>query len=345
MTTRTPFLSAALAVVIASLLLVSKPADAQSEDSTVRVQVDVDKTLHEISPNVYGHFLEHIYHSANGGLWGELVWNRSFELSNGGTGDWSVDDGEVVQSSLITDVHFLFGDPTWQDYEITLQARKVRGSEGFMIMFRATDDQNFYWLNLGGWSNSRHAIEKEFDNRRRAIGPDKDGSIEEDRWYDIRVRVEGDHFQCWLDGEQVIDMHDERDPLLAGGVGLATWGTHSRYRNIKVTSLDGSTELFSGAPEVPEKKEQIDFWTHVGEGSAHRVEDALNNRYSVELKSDGRQAGLLQENYKFEPQSYHGSLAMKATQDPIPDGVKVELLDGERVLGQAILDAPTAGWS
>lgn len=32
-----------------------------------------------IDERIYGHFLEHIFHSVNGGLWGEMVWDRSFE--------------------------------------------------------------------------------------------------------------------------------------------------------------------------------------------------------------------------------------------------------------------------
>jgi alpha-N-arabinofuranosidase len=82
--------------------------------------VDTDSPAHQVSPNVYGHFLEHIYHSVNGGLWGDLVWNRSFELSNSGMGEWSIENDEIVQSTLITDVNFVFGDPTWQDYDVTL---------------------------------------------------------------------------------------------------------------------------------------------------------------------------------------------------------------------------------
>ncbi len=31
-------------------------------------------------------------------------WNRSFELSNTGIIDWSIRNGEIIQSSLITDV-------------------------------------------------------------------------------------------------------------------------------------------------------------------------------------------------------------------------------------------------
>jgi hypothetical protein len=38
------------------------------------------------------------------------------------------------------------------------QARKLSGSEGFLIVF-GRKDRDRYWWNLGGWGNSQHAIE------------------------------------------------------------------------------------------------------------------------------------------------------------------------------------------
>lgn len=333
-----------LAVLIFAALSVSSglPALGQTEGADVRLTVDVDNPTHQVHPFVYGQFLEHIYHSANGGLWGELVWNRSFELSNSGIGDWSIEDGELIQSALITDVNIVFGDPSWQDYEITLQGLKESGAEGFMVLFRAQDSDEFYWLNLGGWGNTRHAIEKERNGSRGAIGPDRDGRIESDRWYDIRIRCEGNRIQCWLDGEQIIDMRDANNPFLSGMVGLGTWGTQARYRNLEVKSLDGSEVLYSSLPDLPEQEFEIDFWTHFGEGGAQRVGDALNNEYSVELTGDGSPTGIEQADFRFKPQPYHGAVWMKGS---LPAGIQVSLVDGDQVLGEAKLGPPSAGWA
>jgi alpha-N-arabinofuranosidase len=145
-----------------------------------------------------------------------------------------------------------------------------------------------------------------------------------------------------LNGEKVIDMRDTDNPYLAGMSGLGTWGTHSRYRNIKITSLDGSEELFSGLPKVPTKDAKVDFWEPFGPSKARRVKDALNNEYSVELTSDGRPTGIEQRNFRFKKQRYEGSLGMKGT---ISAGVKLELRDGDQVLGDAVLGPPTSDWA
>lgn len=131
--------------------------------------VNTATVLNSIDEKVYGHFFEHIYHSANGGLWGDLVWNRSFEMTGSGGGIWTIEGSDLVQSSLATDVHMEFGDPAWTDYELTLQAQKDSGNEAFLILFRAVDSDNFYWFNIGGWGNTEHAIQKEVNGSRSTV--------------------------------------------------------------------------------------------------------------------------------------------------------------------------------
>src|SRR5690606_35991368 len=84
------------------------------------------------------------------------------------------------------------------------------------------------------------------------------------------------------------------------------------------------------------------FWAHFGSGTARRVSDALNNDYSVELTSDGSPTGIQQANFRFTRQAYKGSVWMKGS---MPAGVTIELLDGEKVLGSAMLGSPTFGWA
>ena len=316
------------------------------QESSQPFFVDTTNIVNTIDEKVYGHFLEHIYHSANGGLWGEMVWNRSFELSGSGGGIWSIDGSDLVQSSLATDVHMEFGDTGWGDYEMTLEARKDGGNEAFLILFRAPDSDNFYWCNIGGWGNTQHAIEKEVNGTRSTVSSTVSGSITTGQWYDIRVRCEGNHIQVWLDEgsnpSPIIDFTDTNSPHLTGMVGLGTWETQARYRNIQVTEIPGSTVLFSGLPTLPASSFGADFWTVFGTGNASIVADALNDDLGVQIIGDGSATGLQQDDFKFTQQAYHGSVWMKGT---LPAGVKVEFLDGTTVLGQSTLSAPTASWA
>src|SRR5580704_8571787 len=86
----------------------------------VRLQVDATQVVKEIDPKIYGQFLEHIYHSVNGGLWGDVVWNRSFEerLS---PDDWRTRGGVLLAPAVSHESSheslFMIGSEAWADYD------------------------------------------------------------------------------------------------------------------------------------------------------------------------------------------------------------------------------------
>ena len=107
-------------------------------------------------------------------------------------GAWNAKEGALQQTGGGTDRRALAGDAAWRDYTLTLKARKLGGAEGFLILFHVQDDNNWLWWNVGGWGNSRHAIERCSDGGKSTLGPDVSGSVETARWYDLRIRTEGD---------------------------------------------------------------------------------------------------------------------------------------------------------
>jgi alpha-L-arabinofuranosidase len=119
------------------------------------------------------------------------------------------------------------GDPAWTDYTITLQARKLGGAEGFLIMFRVRDDDNWYWWNIGGWGNTRHAVERSIGGSKMLACPQVAGSVETGRWYDIRIEVQGARIRCYLDGQLIHDFEDAPMPAL-----YATASRRERTREV-----------------------------------------------------------------------------------------------------------------
>lgn len=319
-------------------------AEQKSEIAEVLLSIDPDKVLGRIDEKIYGHFLEHIYHSVNGGLWGEMIWNRSFEeLPGGNAGHWSIEGNEIMQSNISENIRLVFGNPQWRDYEYTLEAKKKRGSEGFLIMFRVAEADQFYWYNLGGWNNQRHALEKGVKGARwSVVGPGVEGKIETDSWYRIRVRCEGRRIQIWLDDEQVLDFTDEQGPHLAGAVGLGTWNTAAMYRNIRIKSLQGGT-LFEGLPEPMQPTITAKYWDSYGQGDFQLVRDEpLNCELAQKVVSEGDEAGMEQTNLCVRRgQTYRGSLWARGR---APQGMVVRLRDGEAILDETKLTAPSSQW-
>jgi alpha-L-arabinofuranosidase len=129
-------------------------------------------------------------------------------------GAWQATEGVYRQTELAQDCRTVAGDPAWTDYTITLQARKLGGAEGFLIMFRVRDDDNWYWWNIGGWGNMRHAVERSIGGSKLLACPQVPGSVETGRWYDIRIEVQGARIRCYLDGQLIHDFEDAPMPAL-----------------------------------------------------------------------------------------------------------------------------------
>jgi alpha-L-arabinofuranosidase len=135
------------------------------------------------------------------------------------SGQWSVSQGVYVQSAdgqpAISRLATVIDQP---NYELTLRARKTGGQEGFLIGFGATAADSYYWWNIGGWGNSQHAVEKTSEGTKGLVGTPAPGTIEMNRWYDIKIKVAGPQIKCYLDG---VLIHQMRGVDNAGKPGLA----------------------------------------------------------------------------------------------------------------------------
>lgn len=116
-------------------------------------------------------------------------------------GDWDISQSIIRQTSTATDTALLFGNPEWHDYDFHLEARKVSGNEGFLIYFATADVASPSRWNIGGWSNTRHALQS-----AGIPASSKPGKIETGRWYKIHIRIRGNSVTASIDGKV---MHQE----------------------------------------------------------------------------------------------------------------------------------------
>ena len=113
-------------------------------------------------------------------------------------GKWEVVDGALRQTSNEENVRAIVGDPNWSDYTLTLKARKLSGNEGFLVLFGLPSDDTKSWWNLGGWDNTQHALEVP-DGGATPVA----GKVDTNRWYDIRIELQGPTVKAYLDGKLV----------------------------------------------------------------------------------------------------------------------------------------------
>lgn len=261
-------------ILAAVALLVFLPA--AMADTTLTV--DTQKVLHRVDEKIYGHFLEHIYHSINGGLWGELVWNRTFE--DNAAGDWEFADSLIIQRGNNAAQVLMLTDGSLTDFEFTVEARKTGGREGFLIPIRYRNDKEFLWVNLGGWDNQKCAIERRLpgEERQRTVSKVVDGTIETGRWYKIAIRCEGPRIVVKLDGETILDFTDDANRI-PGAVGVGTWQTQAEFRSQQILMLTGEEMPFNYILPMPRD------WTAFGDGfaSVRKGDQALNGRAYITL--------------------------------------------------------------
>lgn len=116
-------------------------------------------------------------------------------------GNWEVVDGALRQTSEREDARIVIGDPTWSDYTLSLKARKIDGNEGFLVCFGLTNTTVKSWWNLGGWRNTRHAMESPGLSTEGV-----EGNIQTGRWYDIRIELKENTVRAFLDNQLIHEL-------------------------------------------------------------------------------------------------------------------------------------------
>lgn len=121
------------------------------------------------------------------------------------TGTWNLSYNQT--DTTVTPGIMIAGSSDWNNYTLELTAQKISGKEGMMIYFGFLDGDNFYDLNLGGWNNTLHAIQKN-DNGSTSLLASQAGSITTGQSYKIKVVVAGTNIKAYLDGKLLFDVTD-----------------------------------------------------------------------------------------------------------------------------------------
>ncbi|MGW7693938.1 alpha-L-arabinofuranosidase C-terminal domain-containing protein [Streptomyces asiaticus] len=200
-----------------------------------------------------------------------------------GTGSWQVRDGAYVQSDTAAENTMVTaGDSGWQNYDLKLKATKRAGSEGFLIAFGVKDTGNYYWWNLGGWGNTRSAVEKATDGAKQTMA--EDGTkIETGRAYDVRIEVRGRQVTLYLDGKkwgsftddkvaepfrQVVTRDKATGELIVKVVNAQDAAARTRIdlgqgvrarRTARLTTLQGAPDAVNTATDQPIKPSSSTF--------------------------------------------------------------------------------------
>jgi len=135
------------------------------------------------------------------------------------------------------------GEPPRIDYEISLDAKRIEGSDFFCALTFPVNKQHCT-LIIGGWGGGVTGLSN-LDNQS-AVDNNTTGytDFEKNRWYRIRLRVSKTSIEAWIDKEQIVDVETknhkfsvwwEQEPMRP--LGIATWNTKAALRDMRLRKI------------------------------------------------------------------------------------------------------------
>lgn len=316
------------------------PIQAQE---TVEVEVDVHQVENRINDKLYGFLLEHIYHSLSNGIWGENVWNRSFEELLA-YGDWEINSRNEISLNALEKPMADFHIGTGQNYELSLEVRVIEGTGPVLVGLRdqARDrmlTNHIYWY-LGARGESSCELEM---NTGWVWHTPMVKTVTEfypvtwfpGEWMKVRVRCEDERIVGWVNGKNIFDRTVNQCPK-DGFITLGGKDCYVQFRNVHLIPLADS--------HVKMNMDLARHWKFVGKGALSTVHtDVLNDKTALRVHSSGQFAGIEQpEKYSLRKDDVlHGSLFLKGT----VDRVYVRMLDGKDVIVEQVLQGITGKWN
>lgn len=120
------------------------------------------------------------------------------------SGHWRVEGDAYVQGDLDANRSSFVRKKAFGDCSVEVKAKKLKGNEGFKIIFGAIDHENYYQVNIGASENKNAVIEKVEGGIPTPVGTSVPFIVENDRWYNIKTFTKGDVVECFVDGRSLL---------------------------------------------------------------------------------------------------------------------------------------------
>ncbi|QMW02551.1 3-keto-disaccharide hydrolase [Spirosoma foliorum] len=161
-----------------------------------------------------------------------------------GTEKWYVENGELIcESGPDKKYGYLATEKFYKNFDLTLEFKQeANGNSG--VFFRSTVEGT----KVSGWqvevappNHDTGGIYESYGRNWLVQIPDeKENILKPGEWNKLRIRVEGDHVQTFLNGTQMVDLTDEKIGKGEGSIALQIHdggGIKVRWRNMKLQEL------------------------------------------------------------------------------------------------------------
>lgn len=161
-----------------------------------------------------------------------------------GTEKWYVEDGLLIcESGPDKGYGYLATEKFYNDFELDVEfQQEANGNSG--VFFRST----FEGTKVSGWqvevAPPNHDTGGIYESYGRGwlvqIPDEKENILKMGEWNTMKIRVVGGHVTTWLNGEQMVDITDEKIAEGKGAIALQIHdggGIKVKWRNLKVKEL------------------------------------------------------------------------------------------------------------
>ncbi|WP_375447118.1 DUF1080 domain-containing protein [uncultured Fibrella sp.] len=161
-----------------------------------------------------------------------------------GTEKWYVDNGELIcESGPDKQYGYLATEQMYKNFDLSVQFKQeANGNSG--VFFRSSIEGT----KISGWqvevAPKDHDTGGIYESYGRGwleqIPPDKETILKPGEWNTLRIRVDGDHVQTYLNGTPMVDMHDAKIGAANGSIALQIHdggGIKVRWRKLVLKPL------------------------------------------------------------------------------------------------------------
>lgn len=161
-----------------------------------------------------------------------------------GTEKWYVEGGELVcESGPDKQYGYLATETFYKNFDLSLQFKQeANGNSG--VFFRSTIEGT----KISGWqvevAPKDHDTGGIYESYGRGwleqIPPEKETILKPGEWNTLRIRVEGDRVQTYLNGQLMVDRRDEKIGAANGSIALQIHdggGIKVRWRKLVLKAL------------------------------------------------------------------------------------------------------------
>lgn len=217
-------------------------------------------------------------------------------------GKWQFENGVLSQTSMSQAAIRVFEGFSGTDYTFEFEGKKIEGKEGFFVYFGMNNtNRDGFAFNIGGWDNTATAVQRVSQGQTSSqLGDSHSQTIESGKWYSIKLAVNGEKAELYVDGEFILAYKNLSTPMQFYAAGYDEKTQEVIVKVVNADSLTYKAQLVLDGVSKVEKIGKIVTLSTDDPSSENSFEEPLK---IVPVEAEFSQFGK-KFIYNFEPYSF-----------------------------------------